>query len=154
MVLSIMKPTFVYLLTEGQFGPVKIGIAQYLWQRLAELQLGNPRKLTIAKEWGPWDKRFAWNAERLAHAELKLFVIDEASEWFSCGVETAELAIEKAIQETPTKLAYMDANPWHKRNPKSRKFASKDAYWEYLRQMAKEGWRGPKLEPMRRATET
>jgi hypothetical protein len=83
--------TFLYVISEGDSGPVKIGVSSNPEYRLVALQTGNPRPLSLF-----WTKRFgrrsaAFDVEREAH----VFMSDmrQAGEWFDADPKTAVACI-------------------------------------------------------------
>lgn len=88
--------SFVYVVSEGANGPVKVGVAKRPRQRLAELQIGNPRKLKLAGSWLAETRSRAIGVEFEVHAEMKRYRL--RGEWLdideigACGLVEARLA--------------------------------------------------------------
>lgn len=87
--------SFLYIISEGESGPVKIGMSRAPEYRLAELQTGNPRLLQIV-----WRRQFstraiARDAEKAAH--LFLSELKQTGEWFDIEPSHAIPATEAAI---------------------------------------------------------
>lgn len=80
------QATRIYVIGEGNVGPVKIGIANKPQKRLGELQIGNPRRLTLYLSIPCKDARAA---EIWAQGQLAGHLI--GGEWYNI---TAVIAIE------------------------------------------------------------
>lgn len=78
-----MKNTYVYFIQEklGELAPVKIGVAKNPEVRLAELQIGNPRKLILLTQIGPVSQKRAYHLEKQLHRKLKRHKL--RGEWFT-----------------------------------------------------------------------
>lgn len=77
----------VYVVQEGEAGPVKVGIAANAFWRLSELQVGNHRPLKLCAVFEGDDKRAAYALEQRVHSALSPFAI--GGEWFACSPQTA-----------------------------------------------------------------
>lgn len=86
----------IYVIAEATEGPCKIGVAVDVRRRLAALQGGNPRKLSVAHT-HPSLPDIAPDAviERLAHGILYKKKLE--SEWFGVTVGEAIAAIAQAV---------------------------------------------------------
>lgn len=73
--------SYVYIISEGANGPVKIGMANNPGWRVCELQTGNPRKLRLVDTWAMFTRQEAFDVERLIRDALK----DEriTGEWYA-----------------------------------------------------------------------
>ena len=78
-----MKTTYVYFIKErlGIHAPVKIGVAKNPEGRMAELQIGNSRRLEIVARLGPMSAKHAYGTETRLHSKFKKYRI--RGEWFS-----------------------------------------------------------------------
>lgn len=56
--------SFVYLISSGEDGPVKVGVSDNPESRLSGLQSGNPVKLHIAAKWKMPSRKAAFDVER------------------------------------------------------------------------------------------
>lgn len=56
--------SFVYLVSTGEDGPVKVGVSDNPESRLSGLQSGNPVKLHIAAKWKMPSRQAAFDVER------------------------------------------------------------------------------------------
>lgn len=74
----------VYIITEGPAGPVKIGRSVSARTRLASLQTGNSRRLTIVASYALSSDE-AVVAEQYLHDELKYAAL--VGEWFNLSVD-------------------------------------------------------------------
>lgn len=79
-----MKQSALYVISEGDVGPIKIGRSVNPWARMADLQIGNPRPLRLVKAW-PLSWQDAIEAENTLQQELEDFAI--TGEWFDLGEE-------------------------------------------------------------------
>ena len=77
----------LYVVQEGDSGPIKVGIAANAFWRLTELQVGNHRRLNLRAVFEGKDKRQVFNTEQRVHARLQVYAI--GGEWFACSVEDA-----------------------------------------------------------------
>lgn len=71
--------SFLYIISEGEDGPVKIGRSRNPGARLCELQTGNARRLRVVVCY-ELTHNDACDAERLLHDELSRHAM--AGEWF------------------------------------------------------------------------
>lgn len=69
----------LYIISEGEDGPIKIGRSRNAWTRLQALQTGNPRSLKIAAAWALRPDEVV-EAESMLHEELENFEL--VGEWF------------------------------------------------------------------------
>lgn len=86
--------SFLYVIAESDAGPCKVGHAANPRTRLALLQTGNPRRITLEYMAAVGD---AETAEQFAHTVLWETRI--LGEWFDVGVERATAAVRLAVQE-------------------------------------------------------
>jgi hypothetical protein len=63
--------SYVYLISAGERGPVKVGVSNRPEARLMELQSGNHLKLHIAAKWQMPDRNSAFAIERAVLDEMK-----------------------------------------------------------------------------------
>ena len=82
----------VYIIQEGDGGPVKIGIARNAFWRITDLQCGNFRRLHIRAVFEVADRSTALEIESAAHAELTRHH-SLGGEWFDCLPEIARRVI-------------------------------------------------------------
>lgn len=80
----------LYVISESDKGPVKLGFAEHPSKRLRELQTGNPRRLHLAftLEHDKATAIEAWLQRHLRHCRL-------IGEWYDLEVATAIAAIEE-----------------------------------------------------------
>lgn len=77
----------VYVVQEGDDGPVKIGIAANAFWRLNELQVGNFRRLRLIAVFSCDDKRAAYEIEQWAHFQMEERHL--GGEWFNMSAGDA-----------------------------------------------------------------
>jgi hypothetical protein len=71
--------SFLYIISEGSDGPVKVGRSRNPGARMCELQTGNARKLRLVARY-ELTHDDACEAERILHEELAAWAM--AGEWF------------------------------------------------------------------------
>jgi len=71
--------TSVYLISEGEFGPVKVGVAARPLSRRAELQTGNPKPIYVYRTWTLFTRKEAFQVERLVLDEMAPYRLE--GEW-------------------------------------------------------------------------
>lgn len=71
--------SFLYIISEGEAGPIKIGRSRNPGARMCELQTGNARRLRLFTKYELTHDE-ACEAERTLHEELSGFAM--AGEWF------------------------------------------------------------------------
>jgi hypothetical protein len=71
--------SFLYIISEGEHGPVKVGRSRNPGARISELQTGNARRLRVVVTY-EFTHNEACDAERLLHEALSEFAL--AGEWF------------------------------------------------------------------------
>jgi len=76
-----MEKSYVYFVSEGVTGPVKIGYASDVPYRIKNMQTGNPRRLMFRFCIECLDQQDALLCERQAHKILRPYWI--RGEWFS-----------------------------------------------------------------------
>jgi len=76
----------IYIISEGPRGPVKIGIAESIINRMIAIQMCNPRPLRLIAAFVPIDVP-ARQVEKKIHRSLKTYRI--LGEWFDLAEETA-----------------------------------------------------------------
>lgn len=69
----------VYLISEGDSGPVKVGVADKPSQRMRELQVGNPKRLSLIDWWKFSTRSEAFAIERIVLQENERFRL--VGEW-------------------------------------------------------------------------
>ena len=101
----IMK-TYIYFIRAGNYGsPIKIGVANNIAKRMAELQTGNPYKLVLV-DWIEFDsRRKAYDIERKIHKELSQKRME--GEWFKGNTHWKSCYYYK--KSMPTDETYPDA---------------------------------------------
>lgn len=82
----------VYVIGEGESGPVKIGIAEHPNRRVRQLQIGNPRPLTLF-----WHVSRADSSVIESWVQRKLQASNISGEWYAVEVAVAIAGIEQAI---------------------------------------------------------
>jgi hypothetical protein len=108
-----METTFVYAIQEEKVSlkaPVKIGFARNVEARLAELQIGNPRKLIVRAKIGPMSPGQAAALESAFHKKFSTCRL--RGEWFSGKVLNrmhTVLSAESGLAETRGKVAELDS---------------------------------------------
>lgn len=85
----------IYVIQEGEDGPVKVGIAANAFLRRNGLQVGNHRRLFVRAVFHVDCRDAAWNLERRVHGELKDRSI--GGEWFECAPDAVVAIIEGAV---------------------------------------------------------
>jgi hypothetical protein len=84
--------SFIYLISEAERGPVKIGHAKDPASRLCDIQIGNPRPLRLVNFWrvhcGPTAEDEIHRSFHGKHMR---------GEWFACSEKSAASRIEKLI---------------------------------------------------------
>lgn len=60
----------VYVISEGEWGPVKVGVAARPESRIRELQSGNPKRLKLADWWQFGTREEAFAVERMILDEM------------------------------------------------------------------------------------
>lgn len=87
--------SYLYIISEGETGPVKIGISDQPSRRLPMLQTGNPRPLAVV-----WCRKFS-NRSGAAAAErdVHIFLGDlrTLGEWFAIDQSNAIAATEGCL---------------------------------------------------------
>lgn len=86
----------LYVVQEGDAGPIKIGIAANAFWRVSELQAGNPRQLILRAVFEGPDKRLIFGLEQQVHKRLSEYLI--SGEWFSCNLDHAISVINKEAE--------------------------------------------------------
>lgn len=84
---------FVYLISEGFDGPVKVGVSKAPEGRLRDLQIGNARRLSLVEKWRFPDAKTAFEMERFLHDALTDFGPKLSGEWFLLNEDVATSAI-------------------------------------------------------------
>lgn len=79
----------LYLISQGENGPIKIGIAKNTTSRLGALQTGNPMRLKIVKQIRFGSYRDAQIAEGAMHKDFERRVKRLSGEWFLIDEESA-----------------------------------------------------------------
>jgi hypothetical protein len=100
----IEQPRFLYVVSEGGNGPIKIGVSARPDNRCAVLQIGNSRKLRLAKTWQMPTPAVAFSIERTIHDDLSEYSV--FGEWFEmteadvieCIDGMMDLYLEQAVQ--------------------------------------------------------
>lgn len=87
-----MKEHYLYLMSEGKDGPVKIGISGNPWARVMELQDGNSKRLHIVKAWSHPSRDVVLKRERFLHHFCRLNRL--VGEWFDLSEAEALAIIE------------------------------------------------------------
>lgn len=103
----VVSAVLLYVISETETGPCKIGFADRVYHRLKCLQSGNPRRLTLEFETECANYRMA---EKIAHhrAGHKNNVLGE---WFNITPEAAIIAVKVACQlaiESQARRAALD----------------------------------------------
>jgi hypothetical protein len=62
--------SYVYLLSEGERGPVKVGVANDPISRMQMLPTGNPKTLRLVHSWAMFTRDEAFKVERLVLDEM------------------------------------------------------------------------------------
>ncbi len=86
---------FLYAIAEDRSGPCKIGYAADPHKRLVDLQIGNPRKLSLV--WSVETEHYR-RAERFAHRRAGL-MHHIRGEWFSVDIVKAKEAVIFGCEE-------------------------------------------------------
>jgi hypothetical protein len=90
--------SFVYLIAENEFGPVKVGVANNPDVRIKELQGGNPKRLRLAGSWKMPDRSDAFGVERAVLDEMSLYRL--AGEWLDADVLGLTAVVERHVSES------------------------------------------------------
>ncbi len=85
------------IIAETEDGPCKVVISDYPSKRLASLQIGNPRCLSIFSLFGGYTRREAKDLEGWVHSALYLSHI--RGEWFDANADEIESIIDKVIKD-------------------------------------------------------
>ncbi len=85
------------MIAETEDGPCKVGISDDPSKRLASLQIGNPRRLSIFSLFGGYTRREAKDLEGWVHSALYLSHI--RGEWFDANADEIESIIDKVIKD-------------------------------------------------------
>ncbi len=85
------------IIAETEDGPCKVGISDDPSKRLASLQIGNPRRLSIFSLFGGYTRREAKDLEGWVHSALYLSHI--RGEWFDANADEIESIIDKVIKD-------------------------------------------------------
>ncbi len=80
---------YLYAISESRDGPCKIGYAAAPTERIHELQIGNPRQLSLV--WSVETEHYR-RAERLAHRRAGL-MHHIRGEWFAVNIAAAKEAV-------------------------------------------------------------
>lgn len=83
----------IYVVQEGDGGPIKVGIAANAFWRLFDLQTGNWRKLNLRAVYVGDSKNEVFLLEQRIHAALGQHAI--GGEWFDCRPEDAIELLEQ-----------------------------------------------------------
>lgn len=79
-----MTRNYLYIISEGPSGPIKIGRSVNPWARAHDLQCGNSRPIAVFLTW-EMSRDEVVEAELMLHDELKKFRME--SEWFDLTEE-------------------------------------------------------------------
>jgi len=94
----VKNRTFIYIISEHENGPLKIGRSMNPQSRLGELQVGNPRRLHLVKTWEIENHDLAHHVERWLYQILKRGATFCGGEWFNLSeilaCEFVELAVD------------------------------------------------------------
>ena len=91
---KVSPQAYVYVIAaEGE--AVKIGVAKNIQRRLNALQIGHPRRLSVAHEFMCVDRVEAYAVESRSHRLLKQHHM--SGEWFGVSPEAAKAAADKAF---------------------------------------------------------
>lgn len=85
----------LYIISAGKSGPIKVGISDNPHFRLANLQIGNPRKLFLVWHKALDSRSKARGAEKEAHIFLSDF--RQHGEWFKIDPGSAIPMIEACL---------------------------------------------------------
>jgi hypothetical protein len=91
--------TYIYIISEGEAGPVKIGRSRNPDFRLADLQIGNPRKLRLFCTWEIEKHGIAYRLEEWIYKTLRPSSIYCGGEWFGISEVVAEQVVDAAIAD-------------------------------------------------------
>lgn len=86
----------IYVVQEGDGGPIKVGIAANAFWRLCDLQIGNWRQLHLRAVYVGDSKNEVFFLEQRVHAALNQYSI--GGEWFHCRLEVAIEIIEREAE--------------------------------------------------------
>lgn len=86
----------IYIIQEGEDGPVKVGIAANAFWRINELQVGNYRRLRLIAVFVCADKRKAFEIEQWAHFQLEDCHL--GGEWFNAHPDEVVALFETGAQ--------------------------------------------------------
>lgn len=89
--------SYVYLIAEGEEGPVKIGVSKNPGWRICELQSGNPRKLKLIHCWLMMSRSEAFEFEQKMLRQLAERRM--AGEWIDADVDFIRDLIETDLEE-------------------------------------------------------
>ena len=91
--------SYIYLISEGFNGPVKIGVAKNPGWRLCELQTGNPRKLRLVKTWLMESRSAAFDFERTILNDFPNFRM--SGEWLEADEDAFVAHVDACLEEVP-----------------------------------------------------
>lgn len=106
--MSLKPEIYLYLISEGEDGPVKIGMAHSPSFRLRALQIGNPRRLKLAASWGILLRSEGSRAEAHIHRIMRRCSIHCGGEWYRISEKDGRELIEAAIRDT--KINFVEIN--------------------------------------------
>ena len=102
-----MSGCYVYVMSCGAVGAVKIGIAADVETRRRAVQTGNPSLVRVARRFGPWPREQCRAVEAFAHAALQ--DRQASGEWFFVGDGVAVYAIQSACDAIKDGMPLSDA---------------------------------------------
>lgn len=85
--------SYVYMISEGEFGPIKVGVANNPNVRVKELQVGNPKPLHVAHSWAMFSRQEAFDVERRVLDEMAPYRL--VGEW----IQADEFGMKHLIAE-------------------------------------------------------
>jgi hypothetical protein len=89
--------SYVYLVSAGSDGPVKIGVSNSPFARLKEIQTGNPTSLELAAMWPTFTRSEAFYVERHVLSDAVLFRLQ--GEWIDADPEFVSTMVRKHLED-------------------------------------------------------
>jgi len=87
----------LYLISESEKGPVKIGVAKNPLDRISELQVGNPKRLRLTGAWSMWTRSDAFDMERAVLEDVAPRRL--VGEWVDADESTMRAIVVRRMEE-------------------------------------------------------
>jgi hypothetical protein len=89
--------SYVYLISESDEGPVKVGVAGNPYARIRELQTGNPKRLRLVHTWALFDRPGAFTVERLVLEEMSEYRL--SGEWIDADEFGMKAVVSRHVED-------------------------------------------------------